>query len=487
MNCELYVSIILHFMLLIAGCGENHNNEVELANKLILANLAKSLDFPSHLHREDINKNCSAKCPFIQSIVQDMKELDSGDKFLIKTVCTYYNAGTDATLYDLNKYCLEKHCMLNVDTESAVDNLQKFSDVADGPIDKFTKNLALRILSIFIMQAYQQWFVEVTKLAKGHKEILSVVHNNSFSLFLIVIKDVIAFTKQRKIYIRSLHYPRLSNKFCLYKHIFWTLNLTAACLKAAFPTSCNKLLSNAHTENREYKYYTINIPHCNDAKGLSYAKSFDSASFFSYPLGCKSEQLYCNLFLGTKYESKVVKRGTIVLTLLIVLILIFFAASVVLALHCFKLHSICVKIKIKLGKQSQERRLLNEELFQKELQLSNMRNFILSRIDTAEKIQRLRSNKSDNVRLKDEDWEEIRLFMDAVDNNFITRLLNRFPSLGIEDLHLLMLIRLKMSTKALALIYGISEKSIKQKLFISKIKVGINGGKVSLREFIEVF
>ena len=99
----------------------------------------------------------------------------------------------------------------------------------------------------------------------------------------------------------------------------------------------------------------------------------------------------------------------------------------------------------------------------------------------------MRSNKSENVRLKDEDWEEIRLFMDAVDNNFITRLLNRFPSLGIEDLHLLMLIRLKMLTKALALIYGLSEKSIKQKLFISKIKVGINGGKVSLREFIEVF
>ena len=174
-------------MLLIAGCGENHNNEVELANKLILANLAKSLDFPSHIHREDINKNYSAECPFIQSIVLGMKELDSGDKFLTKAVCTYYNAGTDATLYALNKYCLEKHCLLNVDTESAVVNLQNFSDVADGLTDKFTKNLALRILSIFIMQACQQWFVEVTKFAKGHKEFLSVVHNNSFSLFPIVI------------------------------------------------------------------------------------------------------------------------------------------------------------------------------------------------------------------------------------------------------------------------------------------------------------
>ena len=42
-------------------------------------------------------------------------------------------------------------------------------------------------------------------------------------------------------------------------------------------------------------------------------------------------------------------------------------------------------------------------------------------------------------------------------------------------------------TKALALIYGISEKSIKQKLFVYKAKVGISGEKVSLRTFIEAF
>ena len=51
----------------------------------------------------------------------------------------------------------------------------------------------------------------------------------------------------------------------------------------------------------------------------------------------------------------------------------------------------------------------------------------------------------------------------------------------------MMLLRLKLPQKALASIYGISEKAIKQKLFLYKEKVGIKGKSQSLREFIETF
>lgn len=110
-----------------------------------------------------------------------------------------------------------------------------------------------------------------------------------------------------------------------------------------------------------------------------------------------------------------------------------------------------------------------------------MRNFILKRKDTAQKIQQLRGNKTDNVLLTEEDWEDIRLFVNGVEGNFVTRLQSKLPNLSMDD------IRLKMPTKALALIYGINEKSIKQKLFVYKSKVGISGEKTSLRTFIEAF
>ena len=116
-----------------------------------------------------------------------------------------------------------------------------------------------------------------------------------------------------------------------------------------------------------------------------------------------------------------------------------------------------------------------------------MRNFILKRIDTAQKIQKLRGSKTDSVSLTEEDWEEISLFVDGVEGNFVSRLQNTFPDLNDDDIRLMMLLRLKMPTKALALIYGIGEKSIKQKLFVYKAKVGIGGKKTSLRTYIEAF
>lgn len=50
-----------------------------------------------------------------------------------------------------------------------------------------------------------------------------------------------------------------------------------------------------------------------------------------------------------------------------------------------------------------------------------------------------------------------------------------------------MLIRLKLPAKELARIYGISEKSIKQNLFLFKEKLGIQQEKISLRKYIEAF
>jgi len=81
----------------------------------------------------------------------------------------------------------------------------------------------------------------------------------------------------------------------------------------------------------------------------------------------------------------------------------------------------------------------------------------------------------------------IRLFVDGFKGNFVTRLQNTFSDLNDDDIRLMMLLRLKMPTKALALIYGISEKSIKPKLFVYKAKVGIGGEKISLRTYIEGF
>lgn len=129
-----------------------------------------------------------------------------------------------------------------------------------------------------------------------------------------------------------------------------------------------------------------------------------------------------------------------------------------------------------------------EELKCKEIQLSTMRNYILKNINIAQKIERIRINTVKSVTLSEQDWSEIRMFVDSMEGDFVARLRNRYPTLNKSDTEFMILLRLKMPSKAMGLIYGISEKSIRQKQFVYKTKVGIENNKhLSLRSFIEQF
>lgn len=75
--------------------------------------------------------------------------------------------------------------------------------------------------------------------------------------------------------------------------------------------------------------------------------------------------------------------------------------------------------------------------------------------------------------------------MESMEDLFVTKLKQRHPNLSYKDIRLMMLLRIKLPQKTLASIYGISEKAIKQKLFLYKEKVGIKNEPISLREYIE--
>lgn len=150
------------------------------------------------------------------------------------------------------------------------------------------------------------------------------------------------------------------------------------------------------------------------------------------------------------------------------------------------------KAKLEFATEEHERELqkkkYEEEIRRKEIQLSTMRSYILNKISIAEKLDKIRDNREKSVPLSDGDWNEIRLFVNSVECDFVTRLKEKNPELSEDDINFMVLLRLRMPSKAMALIYGISEKSIRQKLFVYKRKVGIEDKKdLSLRTFIERF
>lgn len=142
---------------------------------------------------------------------------------------------------------------------------------------------------------------------------------------------------------------------------------------------------------------------------------------------------------------------------------------------------------LQLKEKEHYERLHDEQLKHKEKEIQSLRSYILRKIELLTKINATNETDKTCIKLSDEDWNDLNECLQNTDAHFIETLHREYPSLNEKDMHFLMLLRLRLTNKSLALIYGISEKSIKQKLFVFKAKLGIEGENFSLREFIENF
>ena len=125
-----------------------------------------------------------------------------------------------------------------------------------------------------------------------------------------------------------------------------------------------------------------------------------------------------------------------------------------------------------------------------ELQLANVRSFLLKKIDIIRKLKN--ENDKDDIKgsmksvvLDDNDWEELEVFLDNADNMFVKRIKAQFPMLTKKDIRFLMLIRLHLPVHKIAEIYHIKDTSVRQKLFLIKSKIGLKSGDDSAQEFID--
>lgn len=116
-----------------------------------------------------------------------------------------------------------------------------------------------------------------------------------------------------------------------------------------------------------------------------------------------------------------------------------------------------------------------------------MRGYLLKKIEIVEKLNSIGEKGIKHLVLSEDDWVELEMFLEGVEDLFVTRLKKQHSNLTQNDIRLMMLLRLKLPQKSLASIYCISEKAIKQKLFLYKERVGIKNEHISLRKYIETF
>ena len=127
--------------------------------------------------------------------------------------------------------------------------------------------------------------------------------------------------------------------------------------------------------------------------------------------------------------------------------------------------------------------LHQKEMQQQQITCDLMKSFISKRIDILDKLKSL-DNKAPHMVLDGNDWAEIEEFLNITSNGFVAKIRESYPSLEEKDIQLMMLVKINLPAKSMANIYGISEKSVKQKLYVFKKKVGIDKENASLRDFI---
>ena len=532
MNNKIIIILSVLTAFLVTSCKETHNKAIDIAYQLTATAPDSALSVLDGVDQAKLGKAEMARYALVYTIAQDKSGLDVDNDSLLRTAYTYYNNREDDSLYAKCEYYMGKYYMLNDSTELAEDCLQNAANASEKQGDKYTLCLALEKLSKVLSNLDSRRSVSLAKRAERIYGSLSnaTITNKIYyklnvceallfddsleladreckeafkqatllrdSLVLSdVYQDLASINRKCKNYTEALWYAKkaydLSNNNDWHK----LLNLAWAYMNVDSLEECNKLLLNCKTKSTESLYTSYYIRHLAAIKEHNYANAVSFAdSAYHYIEEMYGDELidkekYYKSLVAAQYEKGISEGRANLLTWLVALIVFSAIAVIAFILYAYRQYKLRAERKIQREqeKRTMEKKMNEEEIRHKEIQLSTMRSFILRRIDTAQKIQELRGNKTDTVPLTEEDWEEIRLFVDGVEGNFVSRLHSTFPDLSDDDIRLMMLLRLKMPTKALALIYGISEKSIKQKLFVYKAKVGISGEKVSLRTFIEAF
>lgn len=357
---------------------------------------------------------------------------------------------------------------------------------------------------------------ETMALQLGDSLILADVYQD-MSLFAADLHDTSA-----------VRYARLACQLSQVRFITKRLMLAQACLDTGKPRDCLKLLDTLQLEDNAQRYTAYSCQH----QAALRLHDFTAASAYADSAYKYLETMYCNQLQDkTAYFEKLMQEKTAKtkaetnasryrMTFLFGGILAFLVTAIMIMRYRNYKSKAALKLKYEekitkeriakeqektkmlLAQEQEKTRLMNElnakekemseklhqeQLRHKDAQIAQMRQFFIKKIDFLQRHYEQNEEGSKCLHLEETDWEEIELFLENTDNKFVSRIKHSFPTLSTRDIRLLMLVRLNLPAKTMARIYSISEKSVKQNLFLFKGKLGIQQGKGSLRKFIEEF
>lgn len=529
---------ILFFVMLsvLVSCYQSHKRELDLAYTLAESKPDSALAFLNHINQGKLSDEDMAKYALTYYMAQDKSGLDVDNDSLIRIAYDWYGDHQADSLYASSLYYMGKCFLLNDSMEQAKACLEKSYSISDSLHNLSLKCLALdKLIEVEEQLAPYKALKYAKALVKMYESMPNVSIYNKVAAHLRLGENFFyvdslqqALEVEKKAYrlaicandneLLSSVKQNLASTFekmgekdsCLfYARQAYDLNgndrfscqlmLASAYISVDSIKQAFTILNEATPKTAEDRHSIFYM----QSKAAVKAQDYKTAKTFSdsacsclqemYRTASKAKISYYSSFLKKESErAKIqgkaeVQRWVFGLTVLLGLILISFVLYAYWSYRKLSLARIAHEQEIFSQKQQMMEKLHQEELSHRDVQLSVIRNYLQKKIEVIERLDSIVPNESKHIVLSDNDWTELEVFLDSVEDLFVSRLKKEHPNLSNADVRLMMLLRLKLSQKTLASIYCVSEKAIKQKLFLYKDKVGIKNEHFSLRNYIENF
>ena len=529
---------ILFFVMLsvLVSCYQSHKRELDLAYTLAESKPDSALAFLNRINQGKLSDEDMAKYALIYYMAQDKSGLDVDNDSLIRIAYDWYGEHQDDSLYASSLYYMGKYFLLNDSMEQAKTCLEKSYSISDSLHNMNLKCLALdKLIEVEEQLAPYKALNYAKALVKMYESMPNVSIYNKVAAHLRLGENFFfvgslkqALNEEKKAYSLAmsvddnnlLSYVRqnLASTFeemgekdscLLYARQAYDLNgndrfscqlmLASVYISVDSINQAFRLLKQAMPKTAEDRYsvFYFQSQAAMKAQDFKSAKSFSDSAYHyledMYRTASKAKISYYSSFLKkeserAKMQGKAeVQRWVFGLIVFLGLIIILFVLYAYWSYRKLSLARIAHEQEIFSQKQQMMEKLHQEELSHRDVQLSVIRNYLQKKIEVVEKLDSIVPNEGKHIVLSDNDWTELEVFLDSVEDLFVSRLKKEHPNLSNADVRLMMLLRLKLSQKTLASIYCVSEKAIKQKLFLYKDKVGIKNEHFSLRNYIENF
>ncbi len=543
----LYFCLLLVISFVFSSCHSDRSRILVSAYSMVDSLPDSTLALLRKVDCDNLSAKDMAEYSLLFTMAQDKSGLDVDNDSLIRIAYDWFQQHQDDSLYAKCLYYMGKYYMLNDSTEQAISLLTQSSQKSNKIGDLKTESMALEKLSkvyqvvepekslvfskkaletyarypyatlknrIYLNLNYSEALLACEITRKSVDVALSILPKALVLKDSVVLADVYQDLANSYLYLgykdSCLFYAKKTYDLQPIKNMSCRLMLADAYREVDSVRQCLALLESLKPTLSTEKYVCFQICSQASIKMQDYEKSkmyMDSAYSCidnMYAEAVKGKADYYSSVLKKEKQKSELKGRAEMQSYLLLLVIILALLVIVFLLYVYKNSRNKAQKEIIFEKRQAEMKVRHEhelamieknlseqyhqkELSRKEVQLSIMRSYLMKLVTAVEKLNSIKTGTGKHVVLTEKDWKEIAAFLDSTENMFVTRLKTRFPNLSEGDLHLMMLLRLKMPQKVLASLYCITEKAVKQKLFLYKEKVGINGQNISLREYMETF